>query len=75
MDPDPPPSLLWQYVQNTVVDRPRHLEHRVPVPEEALQSGGGGSDAEEAARVRATDPFHPGIADALECVGMVNLSI
>ena len=64
MDPDPHPLLLGDDIRDAAVESARRPEYLVPVLEEALQGGGGGGDAKDAARVRTPDPLHPGIADA-----------
>ena len=43
------------------------------MPEEVLQSGGGGGDAEEAGGVGAPDPLYSDVADALSVQGTVDL--
>ena len=42
------------------------------MPEEVLQGGGGGGDAQETAGVRTPDPFDSNIANALSMEGPVD---
>ena len=72
VDTDPLPLLLGDKVANATVRHPSRPEDCVPVPEEVLQSGGGGGDAEEAGGVRASDPLGSDIAGALPVEGLVD---
>ena len=72
VDPDPLPLLLWDNIANAVVHRPGCPNYRVPVLEEILQGGGGGSGAKDSAGVRTPDPVDSDAEDALFVEGPVD---
>ena len=72
MDLDPLLLLLRDDVADAAVNRPGRLEYRITVFEEALQGGGWGGDAEEAACICATGPIDPNATNALPVDGPVD---
>ena len=72
MGADPLPSLRRPDIRDAGVGRARRPKNCISVLEEGLQSGGGGGDAQESAGVRAPDPLHPDVADALPMEGPVD---
>ena len=73
MDLDPLPLLLRDDVaHDAAANRPSRLEYRITVLEEALQGGGWGGDAEEAACICAAEPIDPNATDALPMEGPVD---
>ena len=72
MNLDPVPPLLGGEVRGGAKGYPSCPEHQVAVLQEALQGGGGGGDAEDAARVCATEPLHSNVLDGSPVEGPVD---
>ena len=75
MNRDPVPPLLGDEVRGAAKDRLGRSEHQISVPQEVLQGGSGGGDAEDAARVGTTKPFDSDALDGPLVEGTVDYQV